>query len=155
MTKQITKKDVLTTGGIAYFVKRKTLYRMYRIVAGPPGIEPRTPGFLRFSLKARCSILAELRAPMLPFAPRKLVMVLFSISVSGLAFFFGGGNDYTFKRLVIKSPGWFAPNVVSIKSFRAVDVADAFLCQRNISMFNAIKHLRNASILKHDSSLKG
>ena len=34
-----------------------------KVVASPPGIEPGTPGFLRgFRLKARCSVLTELRA---------------------------------------------------------------------------------------------
>ena len=34
-----------------------------RVIASPPGIEPGTPGFLRtFRLKARCSVLTELRA---------------------------------------------------------------------------------------------
>ena len=34
-----------------------------KVEASPPGIEPGTPGFLRgFRLKARCSVLTELRA---------------------------------------------------------------------------------------------
>ena len=56
-----------------------------KLLAGPSGIEPETPGFLcntvLFCLKARCSILAELRAPIDFWPYQKELRKLFSVSL--------------------------------------------------------------------------
>ena len=46
------------------YQKKRTYDISKRLVAGPPGIEPGTPGFPCevCRLKARCSVLTELRA---------------------------------------------------------------------------------------------
>jgi hypothetical protein len=51
----------MTDGGTEDFLSPGSFQK--KGVASPPGIEPGTPGFLcGFGLKARCSILTELRA---------------------------------------------------------------------------------------------
>ena len=50
--------------GDIFVFSLKMLKHSVQVYAGPPGIEPGTPGFLCnvCCLKARCSILTELRA---------------------------------------------------------------------------------------------
>jgi hypothetical protein len=57
---KLSKTHTFESDSEQFFVPQK-----FARMAGPPGIEPGTPGFLHSSLKARCSVLTELRAPRL------------------------------------------------------------------------------------------